>query len=405
MTRLSMPSAGSSRGATRSLRVLHVNVRLSEGGAALVARTLVDQQRKAGLESRFAYGYGAGGRVSPIEGAYGATRIGNRATAAANIVAHQYLGSELFDVRVGARRSFANDLGWADLVHIHVIHSYFLRPDRLLEQLGELGKPVVWTLHDQWSMTGRCAQPSGCVRWMEGCGSCPDMKAYPEAAIDHSARIWERRRSSIEKLSARVPLALVACAQWLEAAAREAGLPGTRVIQNSVDTEFWQVIQDTEAPMRSPGALFMCRDLRDTQKVDWPTLTAIGSRVALTIVGDNPPEDGPNAQRIPATTDRSQIARLMLSHSMLVFTSTVDYYPLTVIEALAAGMWVHALESSAANELRGHPAMRIYPTREALVEGVASHTQADPPLAGADAVDPARMADQYSALYMELVSS
>ena len=52
------------------MKVTHVNVRLSEGGAAMVARTLVDALPKFGVDTEFVYGYGPSGRKSPLEEQY-----------------------------------------------------------------------------------------------------------------------------------------------------------------------------------------------------------------------------------------------------------------------------------------------------------------------------------------------
>ncbi|RII87986.1 colanic acid biosynthesis glycosyltransferase WcaC, partial [Clavibacter michiganensis subsp. insidiosus] len=50
--------------ATPPLRVLHLSVRLGEGGAAGVARTLMHELGELGVDGSFAYGYGPGGRDS-----------------------------------------------------------------------------------------------------------------------------------------------------------------------------------------------------------------------------------------------------------------------------------------------------------------------------------------------------
>ncbi len=58
----------------------------------------------------------------------------------------------------------------ADVVHYHILHDGYFSLDAL-PMLSRL-KPTVWTLHDQWPLTGHCIYPLGCERWRSGCGAC-----------------------------------------------------------------------------------------------------------------------------------------------------------------------------------------------------------------------------------------
>ncbi len=62
----------------------------------------------------------------------------------------------------------------ADLIHLHIIHSGYLRISDL-KRISQL-KPTVWTLHDPWAMTGHCIHPFDCNRWQNGCGNCPSLE-------------------------------------------------------------------------------------------------------------------------------------------------------------------------------------------------------------------------------------
>ena len=48
----------------------------------------------------------------------------------------------------------------ADLIHLHIIHSGYLRVSDI-QRISKL-KPTVWTLHDPWAMTGHCVHPFDC---------------------------------------------------------------------------------------------------------------------------------------------------------------------------------------------------------------------------------------------------
>ena len=59
-----------------------------------------------------------------------------------------------------------------DLIHIHSLCDSYLNIRMFFSYIRDSRIPVVWTLHDNWAFTGRCAQ-FRCEKWMEGCGSCP----------------------------------------------------------------------------------------------------------------------------------------------------------------------------------------------------------------------------------------
>lgn len=44
---------------------------------------------------------------------------------------------------------------WADVIHLHWVNQGFLSL-KSIAKLSSLGKPVVWTMHDQWAYTGIC---------------------------------------------------------------------------------------------------------------------------------------------------------------------------------------------------------------------------------------------------------
>lgn len=390
--------------------VLQINVRLSEGGAAGVARTLHDGLRTRGIVAKFAYGYASGGRPSPLEEEYDAIRLSSAPRAALNLVAHQIVGTELINPSRSQHASLLGAVRRSDVVHLHAIHSYMMPPLDLLELIAEEGKPIVWTMHDQWAMTGRCAQPGTCTGWEGGCDPCPFLTAYPPAKIDRAGRMFVARREAIDEVRSRVPLKMVACASWLADEMRATGFVDVSTITNSVDPQFWALAQETRRAERGHGParfLFMCRDLRDNAKVDWGLLEEIARVVPgrLTIVGDNAPSPIPGALMLGAIAERSEMFRLMQEHSHLVFSSTVDYYPLTIVEALTAGMSVLAADSRAAREFSWSPNVSIVGRQQQWAEAIAAALPVEPISAAELArFSPDRMVDDYIEAYEGVLS-
>jgi glycosyltransferase involved in cell wall biosynthesis len=62
----------------------------------------------------------------------------------------------------------------ADLVHLQVVHDGTLDVSTIERIIKE--KPVVWTWHDPWPLTGHCIYPMTCSEFKSGCGQCPDLQ-------------------------------------------------------------------------------------------------------------------------------------------------------------------------------------------------------------------------------------
>lgn len=73
----------------------------------------------------------------------------------------------------GADEAVLEACSAVDVINLH--WSAGLVSPRGLERLAGLGKPIVYTLHDTWPLTGGCHYPAGCGRWELGCGGCPQL--------------------------------------------------------------------------------------------------------------------------------------------------------------------------------------------------------------------------------------
>jgi glycosyltransferase involved in cell wall biosynthesis len=62
----------------------------------------------------------------------------------------------------------------ADVINLHWIN-FFCSLSSLKTIVG-LEKPIVWTVHDQWLLTGGCHYTSGCEKYLEECRICPQLE-------------------------------------------------------------------------------------------------------------------------------------------------------------------------------------------------------------------------------------
>lgn len=60
----------------------------------------------------------------------------------------------------------------ADAIYVHWVLHGFLNLKNM-EQLAQTGKPIIFILHDMWSITGGCHYTFDCTKYQSKCQSCP----------------------------------------------------------------------------------------------------------------------------------------------------------------------------------------------------------------------------------------
>src|ERR1700722_5866031 len=61
----------------------------------------------------------------------------------------------------------------ADMLHFHIVHENWLSVHDWLSLAAN--KPVVWTWHDPYMLTGNCIHPYTCKGFETGCQVCPHL--------------------------------------------------------------------------------------------------------------------------------------------------------------------------------------------------------------------------------------
>jgi glycosyltransferase involved in cell wall biosynthesis len=80
-----------------------------------------------------------------------------------------------------------------DVINVHNLHVAGWGPQ--LVAVCARHAPTVWTLHDMWSFTGRCAYSYDCRKFTSGCNaSCPTPAENPVLEPKLIARAWKLRR-------------------------------------------------------------------------------------------------------------------------------------------------------------------------------------------------------------------
>lgn len=106
----------------------------------------------------------------------------------------------------------------ADIVCLNWFNQGLLSIDGI-RRLHEMGKKIIWTMHDMWAMTGICHHSYECSYFLDKCGNCQFLSGGGNPD-DLSYKLWEKKN----KLYQDVPITFVAVSRWLEQRARQSSL-------------------------------------------------------------------------------------------------------------------------------------------------------------------------------------
>ncbi|ADB40257.1 glycosyltransferase [Spirosoma linguale] len=271
--------------------------------------------------------------------------------------------------RFGAGLTFHPAIQQTDVIHLHWINFGFMSLNGL-RALIDLGKPIVWTLHDQWAFTGGCHYTHGCPNFQTHCHHCPYLKK--PGAQDLSYQIFEKKL----RLFTDSNIHFVSPSRWLADEGRSSTLLGNlpfTVIPNTVDQTLYRPLDRAEAANRfdlpdtgKPRLLFGSANITDTRK---------GFRYfaeALTLLHQQHPALTPEVlvfgkgrsyllnelpypvRHLGLLTTEDDIAAAYNAADALVVPSLEDNLPNTVVEAMACGTPVVGFRTGGIPEMIDH---------------------------------------------------
>ena len=259
-----------------------------------------------------------------------------------------------------------------DILNLHWVQAGLLS----VEGIGRLKAPVVWTLHDMWAFTGGCHYDNSCGRYMEACGSCPQLKSGKER--DLSRRVWERKKRAWQggEGGEGLDLTIVTPSRWLSDCARKSSLFKDRrveVIPNCVDTALYSPLDKKRArealnlPVDRRLILFGAMEASSVRRKGFHllqtslrALSDMGFRdkAELVVFGASTPEDPPDfglkANYVGRIDDDRRLSALYSASDVFVLPSLQDNLPNTVMEAFACGTPVAAFSVGGVSDMVEH---------------------------------------------------
>lgn len=236
-----------------------------------------------------------------------------------------------------------------DIIHLHNIHGYFCNFKVLFEYLDSVDTPVVWTLHDCWSFTGRCFHFVGvdCYKWKTGCYDCKAEPGYTVSKYyDRSKDLYELKKrlfSSVKNMT------LVPVSDWQASFLKDSFLQNHHIhtIHNGVDlNKFYPMEGNRLREKHLLGDKFVILGVAspwNTRKGldDFCQLrTMLSEDYAIVLVGLTPKqiEKLPNGIiGIARTESQQELAEYYSMADVFVNLTYLDTFPTTNLEALACG--------------------------------------------------------------------
>lgn len=271
------------------------------------------------------------------------------------------------DIRKISRLKIFNE---ADVIHLHNIHGGYIHFE-IVKQIAKY-KPIVWTLHDMWAITGYCFHSYDCERWKTGCGHCPLFKTSPKFYRDTTRILWERKKRIYE--SCQSNLSIVVPSRWLLNKVKKSIMSDLNIcyIGNAVDTRIFTVQNKKEVrkKLNLPQKRFIVSFVASGGSANrWKgfsyTLEALrilrdkeGLKPYLLVIGNKKTFDlsalGHEGKILERIDDEKLMADFYSASDAYLMSSLAENNPLVVIESLACGRPVVGFNVGGVPELIQH---------------------------------------------------
>ncbi len=334
-------------------KILQINVCVNQGSTGKIVESIGKKVVEQGWES-----YVAGTDVVfPSQSKV--LKVGNRLArywhrGMARFLDKQGLGSIL------STKAFIRQIQSTqpDLIHLHNLHCAYINYPLLFSFLKAYKRPVVWTFHDCWPMTGHCTHfdSIGCDKWKKACDDCP---LIPQFSLDQSRQNYLRKKSYFTSLDS---LTIVPVSQWLGELVKQSYFSQCNVvtIKNGIDLSVFQPLDQSSA--RAKWNLAPRRFTLMGASTSWSDSKGLQEFIKLAenydyqiiMVGVDAKTKSLLPEQIitfPMIREQRELASLYAAADLFVNPTYNDSFPTVNMEALACGTPVAAYNTGGVPEM------------------------------------------------------
>ncbi len=354
------------------MKVTLVNHSDIVGGASVVSLRLLEALRQQGVDARMIVKVASGPEnefISALGDGF-ATKAAFLGERLRIFVANGFDRSTLFKVSTADRGLPVHRHPWiadADIVVLNWFNQGMMSLDEI-RRIAAIGKPLVWTLHDMWAMTGICHHAGGCARYMTRCGECPFL-GKPHRRHDLSTKVFDKKMSLYDE----VTINFVAVSRWLAACAAKSALLRDRrveVINNAFPLQRYATApkmsrKELGLPDDGSRLVVMCAARLDDSIKDLPAAIAAlnlykGSEpLAAVFCGNIRNRALLEDLTVPYVwlgniSDPARLAEIYAHCDAVLSSSQFESLPSTLIEGMAAGAVPVGFDGDGRDEIIDH---------------------------------------------------
>ncbi len=264
-------------------------------------------------------------------------------------LANHFCKKELFRVSIANTGTDISRHPWvqeADIIHLHWINQGFLSLQDI-QKLSQLGKPIIWTMHDMWPCTGICHHARECTSYLTLCKKCFYLQS---SNIDLSTKVYQKKLQIYESAN----ITFVGCSHWLTNRASQSRLVNNKNvlnIPNPINTAVFHPKNQSNSrklfnlPTNKKLILFGALNVTDVRKGVYYLLKALTlmptDNTELVVFGQIKSDI---KQQMPVPihslgylTNGEKIATLYNAVDLFVTSSLDENLPNTIMEAMACG--------------------------------------------------------------------
>jgi glycosyltransferase involved in cell wall biosynthesis len=341
------------------MKVLQINTVCGVGSTGRTSTELAENLISNGNKCMIAYGQGS----TDFKYSY---KIGSKIENNLHNILSRVLGKQGYFSKRGTRRLIEKLRVFdPDVIHLRNLHGNYLNLELLFKYLIEVQKPVIWSLHDCWAYTGKCAHYTeiACYKWETHCHHCPQIQEYPPSILlDKSHTMFTDKKKWFTSIN---NLTIIPVSNWLGSEVKKSFLGKYPIIPiyDWINHEIFKPYQESvKHKYGIPEEFFLVLGIsagwtsNSPKFQDFLALSKIlPEDFQIVLIGTKPKglSFPSNIIHIPYVNDTIELAKLYSNADVYVHLSREDTFGKVIAEALSCGTPAIVYNATACPEVVG----------------------------------------------------